>query len=181
MLVIAATLVLLTACNNNNNNQFGAGDRTYTPDTTNVANTPRNNQDQNFQRLSTGNTHGPNGVARGDVGQAGDDRVARIINSSQQYLGQKMNETTFVERAVKNAGYMDFDLRNPYKKIINYVQDMQPGDVLHLDKNGDGHVDHYAILLSDTEIIHANDDGIVEITDLANESNWTVVHVQRVF
>lgn len=183
IVLVVFTLFLLSACAPNNNNQLGTDvPRDNRNPTTNIVNNGRNNQGVHITRTNTGDVTNRNTAAPSGVGTNRDEQVAQIVNNSTAYVGQKMNGDTFIRRVFSHVNFHGFDVRNPYLKAINYEHDAQPGDILHLDVNGDGVVDQHAIMLDNGTIIHSNTDGIIEITDISNQPDLQnkVIHVQRV-
>lgn len=178
------TLLLISACSANNNNQLGTEvPRENRNPTVNIVNNERNNQGYNITRTNTAGQTDHNDSTRAlGTGTNREERVQQIVNESTRYVGQKMDGDQFIRQVYTHVGYSGFDVKNPYLKAINYEHDAQPGDILHIDLNGDGVVDHHAIMLDNGTIIHSNADGIVEITDVTNQPQWQdhIIHVQRV-
>lgn len=177
---VVITLFMLSACSPNNNSQQGTDVlRDNRNSTQNIVN---NNQGINITRTNTGNITNGNTTAPTGNDSNREERVTQVVNESTRYVGQKMDGDTLVRKVMSHVGFHGFDVRNPYWKVVNYQHDAQPGDILHLDSNGDGEVDEHAILLDNGTIIHSNSDGIVEMINIDNHPDLPnkVIHVQRV-
>lgn len=194
-IVLASFLLVLSACSPNNN-QVGRNEQGQAPiqrPMQNVTNT-QNNAGYNIQRMGATDEYG---AGLGDLStdeinademvpsepdSHREEKVLKIVNESEKYLGQSMEDVQFINKVFKNAGFEHFDLSNPYRKIQDYSHNIQPGDVLSFDLDGDGHVDHHAIKLGNGDIIHVYK-GKVQITDILIDPMWKekMMYVQRVF
>ncbi len=184
IVVVVSALFLLSACSSNNRDmgfETPRGDQQQSMKTSN-----REHRDigLNLESLNHAEPISNDAIVPSEPDIEREETVHRIVDESEKYLGQKMDDSTFITQVFDKVGITGITLNHTLPDGREDVStNIQPGDIIYFDLDGDGRVDHHAIKLGNGDIIHSYTDGKVRITDMIKAPEWKrkIVYAKRVF